>query len=259
MKGDLTLRNIDKFTLIEGMHFRDLPEALQNALRVRPYLRVITLLKQSDPSLKYEVFSRLNKGGEQLEPQEIRNVAYRGKLNELIYSLSKNRFLRENLKIKGEKSPAYQKMEDAEMVLRFFTLAETWNSFSGNYRDAMDNFMLRHRNDNMESLEEYANRFRRCIDYCKRIWEDKAFKRPEEDGWRNQMLKGMYDAQMIACDISSDAELSLAESKSQIIISKTRSLFENDEDFDTAVRRGTNSPRKVEYRINWMRQLIASL
>ncbi len=104
---------------------------MQNALEVRPYLRAITLLKQSDPSLKFEVFTRLNRGGETMAPQELRNVAYRGPLNRLIYQLAENQFLRQQLKIRSEKSSAYQIMADAEYVLRFLTLRERWSNFSG--------------------------------------------------------------------------------------------------------------------------------
>ena len=46
-----------------------------------PDIRVVTLLKQTHASLKYEVFLRLNRGGEILNAQEIRNVAFRGSLN----------------------------------------------------------------------------------------------------------------------------------------------------------------------------------
>ena len=50
----LSLTGLETFTEIEGLKFSQLPQDMQNALEVRPYLRVITLLKQSDPSLKFE-------------------------------------------------------------------------------------------------------------------------------------------------------------------------------------------------------------
>jgi len=53
---------LEKFSEIEKLTFLELPPQLNNALRIRPYIRVITLLKQSDPNLKYEVFNRLNTG-----------------------------------------------------------------------------------------------------------------------------------------------------------------------------------------------------
>src|SRR4051794_37189186 len=74
------LKRLSEFSELNGSRFRNLPKALQSALRVRPHLRVITLLKQSHTRLKYEVFVRLNRGGIRLNNQEIRNVAFRGEL-----------------------------------------------------------------------------------------------------------------------------------------------------------------------------------
>ena len=64
------LVNLEKFKEIEGLTFDELPSPLNNALKIRPYIRVITLLKQSDSLLKYEVFNRLNTGGDKLLSQE---------------------------------------------------------------------------------------------------------------------------------------------------------------------------------------------
>ena len=259
MKKGLELKGLEEFDQINSMTFKDLPSPLQNALRVRPYLRVITLLRQSDPALKYEVFSRLNKGGEQLEPQEIRNVAYRGYLNDLIYDLAGNEFLRDQLKITDEKSSSYQKMEDAEMVLRFFTLLEEWESFSGSYRESMDEFMLKHKGDSENDLSFFKNKFEKSIKACENIWGQISFKRPEGNRWRNQMLSGMYDAQMIACSRTDQNILKEAASNSNKVISRTRKLFEEDEKFEMAVRRATNTPQRVIYRIEKIYELINTL
>lgn len=50
-----------------------LSPSLQNAIR-RARLRIEILSQQTDPYVKYELFQRLNTGGANLTPQEIRNV-----------------------------------------------------------------------------------------------------------------------------------------------------------------------------------------
>jgi uncharacterized protein with ParB-like and HNH nuclease domain len=120
----MKLQNLEYFHEVEGLTFNELPNDLKNALTIRPYLRVVTLLKQSDPNLKYEVFTRLNTGGDPLLAQEIRNVIFRGSLNNLIYELAENKFLKQQLKISSNASKAYKEMLDAEYVLRFFTLRD---------------------------------------------------------------------------------------------------------------------------------------
>ena len=84
---------------LNGLKYSDLPDGVRVPLGMKS-LRVTTLLRQSEEDLKHEVFLRLNTGGEILNAQEIRNVAYRGPLNDLIYGLAENTFLRQQFKVK---------------------------------------------------------------------------------------------------------------------------------------------------------------
>src|SRR6476620_10238218 len=56
MRDKWPLVDLQKFKELECKKFSALPRPLQNALQVRPYIRAVTLLKQSDPELKYEGF-----------------------------------------------------------------------------------------------------------------------------------------------------------------------------------------------------------
>lgn len=256
MKGKMQLQGLKTFADINGCRFADLPRQLRNSLEVRPYLRVITLLRQSDENLKYEVFTRLNEGGEPLNAQELRNVIFRGPLNDLIISLGRHPFLKSQLKIRNEKSPSYQQMEDAEFVLRFMMLRGEWKNFSGDYRASMNDFMRLYRTPKNSKLGELEQSFKRSIDGVANIWGEAAFKRPSGKGWRDQMLAGMYDAQMVAVDAATDAELNRAIAKSDRIVQLTRDLFVHDDDFEESVRRATNTPNRVEYRITEILNLL---
>ena len=46
LKGRFALRNLERLTAATGLRFDDLPQEITNALKLRPYLRVVTLLKQ---------------------------------------------------------------------------------------------------------------------------------------------------------------------------------------------------------------------
>ncbi|MFC0239344.1 DUF262 domain-containing protein [Rhodopseudomonas telluris] len=253
-----SLRHLERLQEVEGLYFRDLPAEITNALMLRPFLRVVTLLKQTNTTLKYEVFLRLNRGGETLNPQEIRNVAFRGAMNEAIYALADQQFLRKQLKITDEKSSAFRSMSDAEYVLRFLTLEERSENFSGSLVREMDDFMERHQNAGTEQVQKSKDLFSTAIGRCEHIWGDHAFKRPEGNGWRDQLLAGMYDAQMISVSRLSVSDFAKAANKSEKVISGTRKLFTDDE-FDKAVRTGTNTPARIAYRIEAMTELLSSV
>lgn len=258
MAGDLVLSQMQELSDLEGFKFPQLPAELKNALTVRPYIRAVTLLKQSDPELKYEVFTRLNTGGEPLNAQEIRNVAFRGSLNQLIYQLAEAAFLRQQLKITGSRSSAYRNMDDAEYVLRFLTLREHWQSFSGDLRRSMDDFMRSHRDVGGERLAALRDSFLTALEGCRRLWGHHAFQRPSEAGWRAQSLAGMYDAQMVAVALIPGESVSYLANNSEAVQTATRGLFE-DRQFEEAVREGTNTPSRIRYRIDMMRQTLNSL
>ena len=255
LNNSFVLRNLSSFSQINGCRFRDLPDELRNALRIRPFLRVITLLKQSEPRLKYEVFLRLNRGGIQLNNQEIRNVAFRGYLNDAIYEASDNAFLKQALKITGPKSKSYQQMQDAEMVLRFLTLRENWREFSGSFSRSMDQFMLRNAEIRGEEAVNLVDLFASAISRVEQLWGNHAFQRWDGRQWRQQALAGLYDAQMIACDQISDRKFSELREAPEKLVSETKRLFD-DRLFEEAVRLGTNTPSRMIYRVS---QVVESL
>jgi len=250
MAGRLCLKSLESLTEAEGYCFSDFPDEVRNTLSIRPFLRVITLLRKSSPLLKYEVFIRLNRGGESMEPQELRNVAFRGPLNDLIMSLSASPFLSNQLKIKDESSSAFKLMADVELVLRFLTLREHWETFSGSLRTAMDRFMAENASASKGELKNYATRFQRAIRGCENLWGAHAFQRPApNNSWREQLLNGVYDAQMVAVDQLSDADVAVLSTKTEQVQNSMRQLFEA-KDFDRAAREATNTPSRVKYRIN---------
>ena len=255
VRDQLTLSGLEEFSEIEGKKFSELPSELRNALDVRPYLRVITILKQSDSMLKFEVFIRLNRGGENMNSQELRNVAYMGRLNDLVFRLSNNTFLHRSLKIKDHKSQAFQSMQDAEMVLRFFTLSATWQNFPGNFRRDMDRFMEANMSIGEISIQGFEDRFLRAIDACQAIWGDAAFRRWDSITWRDQFLNGLFDAEMVAVDSLTDNELIKAKNNCDKILEDTKSIF-SDEAFDMSIRLSTNTPSRVKYRVEKIIELL---
>ena len=247
---NLILRGLTRLPLLNGLSYNQLPVGIRNPLGMKS-LRVTTLLRQSDPSLKHEVFLRLNTGGEVLNAQEIRNVAYRGPMNGLVYELAENDFLRQQLKVFRPSSSGYRQMADAEYVLRFLTLAQTWREFRGDLRGALDSFMLKNRFPSNDTLEACRHRFMSSITAAEAIWREWAFKRLGRD----QTLAGLYDAQMVALAELDSTTREILIRERETVARETNSLFE-DEHFDEAVRIGTNTPTRLRERITVMMETL---
>lgn len=249
----LVLRGLNRLDRLNGLRYSQLPIGIRNPLGMKN-LRITTLLRQSDEELKHEVFLRLNTGGEVLNAQEIRNVAYRGPLNNLIYELAENSFLRDQFKIIPPSSQPFRQMTDAEYVLRFLALSRGWREFSGGLREELDRFMINFRFADRQELRDFDNDFVRCIVTAEAVWGEHAFKRANRD----QALAGLYDAQMIALNEFSDAE-HVQLIRHQLKVRHATDRLFDDPLFDEAVRRATNTPQRLRYRAEQTFYTLASI
>lgn len=246
LTNKMKLGQLEKFPELDGYYFKDLPSSLSNALSIRPYLRVVTLLRQSDPDLKHEVFLRLNKAGVSLNSQEIRNVAFRGELNDAFIELSDNRFLKEMLK-SGKNAKIYQEMGDVQYVLRFFTVLKFWDRFPGNMDKAMDMFMAENLRASTQAVDDMKKLFLRSIHLCEAVWGNDSFKRIDTS---QRVIQGMYDVQMVCSAFLNDNEYdSVINNASQVRDALINELS-NNEQFLEAVTQFTSNPRNISYRIS---------
>ena len=178
MRGILRLRGLEVFHEVNGQTIDEFPPPLQRAVRTRPTLRAVIILRQSDPDVKFNVFQRLNTGGVRLNAQEIRNSTFPGLLNSEILELSTNKAFHQLLGIKvKQKSAIYQEMRDAEFVLRYFTFREDWRTFSGGMKRHMDRYMDENQRLSEEGVLTLGRSFLFTIEKAKAAFGDHAFKR----------------------------------------------------------------------------------
>jgi hypothetical protein len=168
-------------------------------------------------------------------------------------------FLSQQLKIKTKKETAYTTMQDVELVLRFLTLESSWQDFSGDMRRSMDNFMEKNAKVATAKRDAMIEKFNTAIGRCESIWEEDSFKRPSTNSeTRDQFLSGLYDAQMIAVSSITEARFKRVVANKLLARKETKALFK-DVVFDDAVRRSTNAPIRVKYRIQKMIDTLESI
>jgi len=139
----LVLEGCDIVPDLNKSKFENLPLALQSRLK-RSFLRVEVVRKETNPRFRYYMFKRLNTGGESLEEQEVRNCTIRllgTRFNDFIKKLSKsNAFLTCIKPLTKEKR---RRMIDVELVLRFFSFKNAFDSFKHDVGPFMTRFMER--------------------------------------------------------------------------------------------------------------------
>lgn len=125
---------------IKGLSFSRLPTQLQLNLK-RSRLHIIVLKRETHATYKYEVFKRLNRGGAELEDQELRNCSIRLIGNEFpdyLQDVAKTGTFVDALGLEGEKA---RNGFAEELALRFFTMKNYGDRFKHDVRDLLTKFM----------------------------------------------------------------------------------------------------------------------
>lgn len=194
------LEGLELWDELNDKLFSELPEEIKTGIK-RRYLSAIILLKESasDPEkekmMKQFVFARLNTGGMELSPQEIRNALFLSDFNDRLIKMAESNEFRS---LWGEiEDDSYKRMEDCELVLRFFSyksackhnISKTTIVLLDSYAEIATTF----KNSDIDILE---NLFFSTLDLAKYLFGEKAFKSSMHTKKSEKMI---YDAIMLSC------------------------------------------------------------
>lgn len=255
--GKLTLKGLLVFKDLNNLNFFDLPIEFQNSLKIRATVRAIIILRQSDKDIKYEVFQRLNTGGVKLNAQEIRNSAFPGILNNKILELSEDKTFHKIMGIKSKtKSRIYQEMKDAELVLRFFALKDTFESYGGGLKNILDNYLDKNQNLQESEVIELEKEFKETLDLVQLVFgTEGSFRRwiPQSNKWKQQISAPLYDMQMLAL-YGKDKTLILPNKED--ILKDFKDLFSQNKIFIESIESSTAAPVRFHYRIKRLEEIL---
>ncbi|MDR0547979.1 MAG: DUF262 domain-containing protein [Deltaproteobacteria bacterium] len=192
------LKGLQHWPELNGRRYSDLPSKIRDGID-RRYISSIILLKETASSpeqaatLKKIVFERLNSGGVKLSNQESRNAVYNGSFNGLCLVLSANPKFRKMWGIpdstslgndaddvgeNGDESTRsglnlFEKMEDVELVLRFFAYRKIYEFKKGlnNISELLDLFAVEANKFGKNELEIYREMFESTVDF---LWDTLA-------------------------------------------------------------------------------------
>jgi uncharacterized protein with ParB-like and HNH nuclease domain len=146
----------------DGKTYKELDEADQ--LLLDDTVLRATVVQQLDPdddSSIYHIFERLNTGGINLNPMEIRKCVYGGDFFTLLEELNN---LPEWLKIIGKKKPD-KRLRDVELILRILALSHDWKNYKKPMKTFLSNYMTAQKKtiDKLpdESKAEFINKLQK--------------------------------------------------------------------------------------------------
>jgi len=130
-------------SIIKGLkdHSNDTFSALQKFTIKRAVCRVEIIRWDSSVDMRYELFNRLNTGGEPLSAQEIRNCVFRGfdnKFNQILIDIGNSY---EFKKIIEPTEKQAETMFCEELILRFFTIKNYGTQLKTNIQEHLTEYM----------------------------------------------------------------------------------------------------------------------
>jgi hypothetical protein len=243
---------LDGCTLIAGLNgqtFGSLPLSLRLRLKRSP-IRTVVIKKQSQGFLRYEMFKRLNTGGANLEPQEIRNCSARmlGEGGVAFYGLLVKLSQQEDFAACAEYLPQPDKDKKAaeELVLRFFAAKNFIDGFKGSVRDWLDNYM----EDVLLGKQPFdmateTEAFNKTMSFARQKLGETAFLRYRGEIPTGSLPPAYFEA--IAIGIHDNYE-QINDKSSDSLRAKISALVQSEQ-FRSVTGPGANSKEKLKTRI----------
>jgi len=156
------LKGLSERSEYNGKTFADLPPKDQRRLK-NSTLRAINI-KQLKPRAGNEsvfhIFQRLNTGGTQLKPQEIRNAVYRGQIVRELAKMNANPGWKSILGIARDD----KNQKDVELILRLLSLYGVWEDYEKPMLQYLNKSMDKEREFSSLRVAEFRQRFPQVVE-----------------------------------------------------------------------------------------------
>ena len=251
------LSKMKVFPELNKKGYSDLSEELQDKIRYYQ-IRTVTIRRDSDPDLKFEIFERLNTGSVPLNEMELRNCVYRGSYMALLKELSENP---DFMFLVGLKKPD-KRMKDLELVLRFAAFYHvTYLKYQAPMKRFFNREMEKYQHINDEEAQQLREAFKNSVQIVKSLFGESAFKRFSRGSeanpsgvWETQQFNtSLYDVMMgIFCNKDKNQVYAALDSIREGLIE----LMATNPDFIDAITLGTSDNDRVIKRFDLVRHLV---
>ncbi len=250
----MKLKNLEFLIQFNNKSYDQLPRNMQR--RIEEAQVTMYLIKPGTPStIKFSLFHRINTGGLQLKPQEIRHAISQGVNNgqasKFLKEITETAIFQKVGRVSGKR------MLDKELVLRFIALKLT------NYKDYKAP-MISFLNKAMEQLGkaeiEHLNSLRtnmlKALNLSYAIFGEDAFRKSLVEDSKSKVLnRALFEAvTVLFSELSESDSQVLLENKDQFL--ESFKLLFSDSKFYSSITISTTDPANVVYRFNKISSVI---
>lgn len=241
-----------------GKAFKELKDEDQR--KIKNKLLHAIIVEQKEPTNfdgLFLIFERINTGGMQLNQQEIRNSIFQCSMNDLLIELNNYEPWRTMF---GQENPN-PRMRDMEMILRFLTLNEinflATTTESVNLVSKMNDFMARHRKEDVLQLKIYKDLFCDTVDTIINLFGQNIFRTNIQNMQVSQKFYAtVFDAIMLATACAKKKNMTLNNIENAT--NKVSELFA-DSAFRNACSAHTTDSSAIKTRVGTACEILYGL
>lgn len=238
---------------LEGKYFRELPEKYKVLIEDDTQLLFYNLMPGTPVQAKFTIFSRVNTGGMQLTPQEIRHALNQGQITVLLGELSKNSVFRSATKGVVETL----RMSDRELILRVLAFMHLGQDAYRQFNE-LDSFLIHAMSDlNKQStgdLKILSEKFLESLSKMEKLFGKYAFRKFYAiNGRRSPFNKALFEVWTTAV---TKYEVDILIKNREKIFNKFIRLTNYSDVFSRSISSSTSSYTAVSNRFWFVDELL---
>ena len=215
---------------------------------MRPLRSIV--IRQNSPSdgdsSIYEIFNRLNTGGMNLRPQEIRTCMYHSDFYNMLVNINDTPEWRQMLGVSG--TDRY--MKDIEIILRGFAMLANGKHYAPSMMGFLNKFSQEGKKHSPERNEYLRNLFGSFLRACAKLPENAFISS------NGRFSVALYEAVFTAVCEKAHTENRIVENTLEL--QRVKELA-SDSEFVEASQRGTTQQAKVQKRLARAREIVGAL
>ncbi len=249
----LRLNNLEFLINLNGKNYDELPRNYQRRID-ETVLTVYLIEKGTPPAVKFNIFRRINTGGQPLSPQELRHALNPGQATKFLDKLAKSEEFKKATNITKERP---KRMDDHEFVLGFiaFLLTPYTNYPIKEGRDYFLNEAMGKINSmKAEELNKIEKKFINCMNAADSIFGKYAFRKIIKNNSKRQPLnKSLFEAWSVTLSKLNNEEIELLKQRNKEVIDKFIDYIDQDDEFVKSI---SQAAEKVIYRFGTIEKII---
>ncbi len=247
------LTGLEFLSELAGLRFLELPQKYRVLIEDDTQLIFNNLLPGTPVRAKFTIFSRVNTGGMQLTPQEIRHALQQGPVTKLLRTLAHSPTFLESTGGALESL----RMTDREVILRALSFMEfgvdqyrQFNDLNAFLVDSMEKFNAR----SPAQLDDLGRRFARALHSVHLMFGKYAYRKYyQRGGRRSPFNKALFEAWI--CGVLPYNSIELIARKTAIEDAFLRAMNE-DSDFVKSITTSTGQFNAVKVRFSTIADLL---